>query len=112
MPRPGLLIAVAMAVALSGCIPGLWPPASPNTDAWSAVIDNQTSRTIVVTGEAGGRQYPVATIPAGHDASVEFILSTSEGCSTYVLTATDPESDAVVATREPMCTGDIWTIDE
>lgn len=84
-----------VALATSGCIPGLWPAPSPNTDAWYAVIDNQTSETIVVTGEAGGREYPVAMIPAGHNRSVEFILSTNEGCATYRLTATDSESDAI-----------------
>jgi hypothetical protein len=101
-----------MALIPAGCLPGLFPGASPNTDTWTAVIDNRTSRTLVVTGEAGGREYPVTTLEPGHSTSVKFILQTDDGCSTYDLEARDQLDGSLVATRGPMCTGEIWTIRE
>jgi hypothetical protein len=98
------------ALILAGCLPGLFPGASPNTDTWTASVDNQTSRTLVVTGEVGGREYPVTTLEPGYSASVKFILHTDDGCSTYDLEAHDRFDGELVATRGPMCTGEIWTI--
>lgn len=102
---------LSTALTVSACLP-IGPAISPNPATWTASIDNQTSRTLIITGENGGRSYSVATVEPEHDAAVEHILITNDGCSTYELKAHDQETDDLVAQRGPMCTGETWTIHE